>query len=54
MKKNVVGLIGILIVMSLTACGNKTEISEETTQNDVQTDMVYNAYKNKMTRQKNY
>ena len=47
MKKNVVGLIGILIVMSLTACGNKTEISEETTQNDVQTDMVYNAYKNK-------
>ena len=49
MKKNVVGLIGILIVMSLTACGNKTEISEETTQNDVQTDMVYNAYKNKMT-----
>lgn len=37
MKKNVVGLIGILIVMSLTACNNKPENSKGTTQN-VQTE----------------
>ena len=28
MRKRVVGLTGILIVMSLTACGNKPEASK--------------------------
>lgn len=37
MKKNVVSLIGILVVMSLTACSNKPEASEGATQN-VQTE----------------
>lgn len=33
MKKKVFGLISVLIVMSLTACSNKPEISERTTRN---------------------
>lgn len=53
MKKNVLSLIGILIVMSMTACSNETEVSEEIIQNvqteqevmvNEQMDMVYNAY----------
>lgn len=32
LKKNLVGLIGILTIMSLTACGNKPEASEGDTQ----------------------
>lgn len=32
LKKNVVSLIGVLAVMSLTACGNNPDISEETAQ----------------------
>ncbi len=38
LRKNIIGLIGILIVISLTACGNKPEASKEDTQN-VQTDL---------------
>ncbi len=38
LRKNVIGLIGILIIISLTACGNKPEASKEDTQN-VQTDL---------------
>ena len=35
LKKNVVGLIGILIVMSLTACSNESEESEKDTTSDI-------------------
>ena len=37
MKKNVIGLISVFIIASLTACGNKPNVSELTKQN-VQTE----------------
>lgn len=32
MKKRVLGLVGVLLIVSLTACGNKPKVSEMTTQ----------------------
>ena len=33
MKKNIIGLISVFIIVSLTACGNNPEVSESFTQN---------------------
>ena len=33
MKKNIIGLISVFIIVSLTACGNNLDVSESFTQN---------------------
>ena len=47
MKKNIIGLIGVLFIVSLTACGNKPEASalvgqagQETTEGKLENEVV--------------